>query len=102
LVALKDEVLGTDEEVTTQPDGTTTVRKRGIVERIIDKFHTPLTAIIVVFAIIIGGWGTIKIWGAYRREKVRVLKAEAKLPENRDQGVSEENEEKESRTNPST
>jgi precorrin-6x reductase len=102
LVALKDEVFGTYEEVTTHPDGTKTVSKRGILERILDKFHTPLTAIIVVFAVIIGGWGAIKIWGEYRREKVRVLKAEAKLPENLDQSASEENEEKESRTNPST
>lgn len=97
LVALKDEVLGKDEEVVNNPDGSTTVRKRGIVERIIDRFHTPLNAIIVVLAVIIGGWGGIKLWGAYCREKVRVLKVEAKLSANCIQGDSDESKETESR-----
>ena len=79
LVALKDDVLGTDEETTTNPDGSTTTRKRGFVERILDRFQKPVSAVLVVLAVIVGCWGAVKIWGCYRRERVKVALAEKSL-----------------------
>lgn len=73
-LALKDDIIG-------GPD------KPGLIERLIalisaaiDKgianFHTPLVVILLVIATTIGGWGSVKIWGAYRRERIRVANAE--------------------------
>lgn len=79
LVALKDEVLGTGEEIIINPDGSKTIRKHGFIERLMDRFQTPLAAVLVVVAVIVGGWGAIKLWGVYRRERVRVQRAENRL-----------------------
>lgn len=76
LVALKDDVLGRDEEVIVNPDGSRTIRKRGFIERQLDRFHAPLAAILVVIAAILGGWGVVKIRGSYRREQVKVARDE--------------------------
>lgn len=80
LVTLKDEVLGKDEEVIINPDGSKVTRKRGIIERlldsILDKFNTPLLAIFVMVAIVVGGLGGVKIWGAFQRERARITRAE--------------------------
>jgi len=79
LVALKDDVLGKDEEITINPDGSTTTRKRGFVERILDRFHKPVSSVLVILAVIVGCWGAVKIWGCYRRERVKVTLAEKSL-----------------------
>lgn len=79
LVALKDDVLGKDEEITINPDGSTTTRKRGFVERILDMFQKPISAVLVVLAVIVGCWGAVKIWGSYRRERVKVALAEKSI-----------------------
>jgi hypothetical protein len=79
LVALKDDVLGKDEEITINPDGSTKRRKRGFVERILDRFQEPVSAVLVVLAVILGCWGAVKIWGSYRRERVKVALAEKSL-----------------------
>ena len=84
LVALKDDVLGKDEEITVNSDGSKTVRKRGLVDRMLDRiqalvlstldrFRNLLSAIMVVPAVILAFWGAVKIWGCYRRERVRVV-----------------------------
>lgn len=76
LVALKDDVLGRDEEVTVNPDGSKTVRNRGFVERVFQMFEKPISSILIVIALIVGGWGTIRIWGVHRREKIKVARDE--------------------------
>lgn len=75
ILALKDDMIGVEEE-TINPDGSTRTRKTGFVERIISTFRTPLMLILALCAAIVGGWGTVKIWGCYRLERVRVAKAE--------------------------
>ena len=79
LVALKDDVLGKDEEITINPDGSTTTRKLGLIERILARFQKPVSSVLIVLAVIVGCWGAVKIWGCYRRERVKVALAEKSL-----------------------
>lgn len=76
LIALKEETLGKDEEIIINPDGSRRVRKRGFLERVFGLFLKPISAVIVVIACFIGGWGIVKIWGAYRRERVKISRDE--------------------------
>lgn len=71
-IALKDDVLGTDEEIQIAPDGTRTVRRRGIVERTLEQFRQPIALILSIVAGILALWGLTKIWGAYHLEKLKV------------------------------
>jgi hypothetical protein len=79
LLAIKDDMFGKDEEVTIGPDGKKTIRKRGFLERILERFQQPVSAILVVIAVIVALWGAVKIWGCYRRERVKVVLAEKTL-----------------------
>ena len=90
LVALKDDVLGKGEVITVNPDGSRTISKRGLVERMLDRiqalimailnrFRNLLSALLVVPAVILACGGVVKIWGCYRRERVRVVLEEKRL-----------------------
>jgi hypothetical protein len=76
LVALKDDAFGKDETITINSDGSTTTIKRGFVERLLDRFQKPLFTVLFLLAAIVACWGAVKIWGCYRRERVRVALAE--------------------------
>ena len=82
-VALKDEILGTDEEVTIDPDGERTVRRRGFIERILNQFRRPIVTILSVVAVILAFWGGVKVWGAYRIQKLKVSHKEYEFQERR-------------------
>lgn len=79
LIALKDDVLGADEETIVNPDGSTRTRKIGFAERIVTTFQTPLASILVVIAGIVAAWGSVRVWGDYRRERARVAAMEREL-----------------------
>ena len=90
LVALKGDVFGNDEVITLNPDGSRTISKRGLVDRILDRvqailtvlldrFQMILSAILAVPAMILACGGAVKIWGCYRRERVRVAVEEQSL-----------------------
>ena len=76
LVALKDEVLGKDDEVVVNPDGSKSIHRRGFLERLFKLFYTPISAILAVIALVVGGWGVVKIWGVQRRERLKVARDE--------------------------
>jgi len=78
-LAIKDDVLGKDETITVHPDGAETIRKRGFIERLLEQFRAPITSIIVVIAVIIFCWGIVKIWGVYRREKLKISLEQLKV-----------------------
>lgn len=82
-IALKDEILGTDEEVSTTPDGTRIVRRRGFAERTLEQFRKPIVLILAVIAGILALWGLTKIWGVYRLEKLRIANKELALQQKR-------------------
>jgi hypothetical protein len=71
-IALKDDMLGQDEEVQIAPDGTRMVRKRGFIERTLDQFRQPIVLILSIAAGILALWGLTKIWGVYRLEKLKI------------------------------
>jgi hypothetical protein len=71
-IALKDDMLGQDEEVQIAPDGTRMVRKRGFIERTLDQFRQPIVLILSIAAGILALWGLTKLWGVYRLEKLKI------------------------------
>jgi hypothetical protein len=71
-IALKDDMLGQDEEVQIAPDGTRMVRKRGFIERTLDQFRQPIVLLLSIAAGILALWGLTKIWGVYRLEKLKI------------------------------
>lgn len=91
VVKLKDDVLGDGKEVVIGPDGKPIIgldgkpitRKRGFLERILDqfldRFHKLVLAVLVIIAVFLGSWCAVKIWGCYRRERVKVTLAEKSI-----------------------
>jgi len=71
-IALQDDILGKDEEVQIAPDGTRMVRRRGVVERVLEQFRKPIVLILSIVAGILALWGLTKIWGVYHLEKLRI------------------------------
>jgi len=83
VIALKDEILGKDEEVQTTPDGISIVRRRGFAERTLEQFRKPIVIILSIIAGIVALWGLTKIWGVYRLEKLRIANKELELQQAR-------------------
>lgn len=75
VIAYKDDLLGMDTEIVVGDDGMTKIIKKGFIERITttitQEFQTPILYISMVVAILLLGWGGIKLWGVYRTERQR-------------------------------
>jgi len=80
-IALREDILGSEEEINTS-NGNVLVRKRGIIERLAGEFKTPISNIFFLIGIIIFLWGILKIWGVYRREKIKIKYEELKFRSN--------------------
>lgn len=80
ILALKDNLIGREEESSKQPDGSTTCRSLGLLDRVLGRFETPLSSLILTVSLIFSAWGAVKVWGVYRRERIRI-EAEERIHE---------------------
>ena len=71
MIALKDELFGGHEEILKGADGSERKLRKGFIERLIGEFKAPIASIFVVAALILLGWGVVKIWYAYRIAVIR-------------------------------
>ncbi len=72
ILSLKDDLIGREEESSTGPDGSATYRRLGLLDRVLDRFETPLSSLILVVSLVLSAWGAVKVWGVYRRERIRI------------------------------
>ncbi len=82
-IAAKERLLGGAEIVVDKDGVAHVVAKPGFIERIwrltLETFKGPLGASIWAAGLIMLSWGAIKLWGAYRIQKAKVLIKEAQL-----------------------
>ena len=86
IIAIADKVLGDSEEVTTNRDGSKTVRHRGIIERILERHNVGSSTFSIILALILGGWGCIKIWSQYRKEAIKIQIAQVQYQKKQQKG----------------
>lgn len=67
-LAVKDQILGQEREVTVNPDGSKTIREKGFLPRTMDRFYNPLAVIIYVAAGLLLIGGLMRIRRIHRRE----------------------------------
>ena len=80
ILALKDDLIGREEESSKRPDGSTTYRRLGLLDRVLGRFGTPLSSLILTVSLVLSAWGAVKVWGVYRRERIRI-EAEERIHE---------------------
>ena len=80
-IAAKQEILGGAEIVTDKDGIVRVVKKPGFIERLCEQtateFKMPLVALICIVALIMLGWGSIKLWAVLRIERSKVRANEA-------------------------
>jgi hypothetical protein len=72
-LASKDQILG-PKPVIVDPDGTIHPAP-GLVEKVLEKFKQPLSAVIGVMGVAIAGLAGIKLWATYRISRIKVTSA---------------------------
>jgi hypothetical protein len=85
VLAVKDNFLGQTGERRVLPDGTVIEPATGfgerLIDRIIDRFHEPMTWLLGVLGLIVLGWGLIQLWHLWRVKQLKqaaaTLKAKA-------------------------
>jgi len=88
VLALKDDIVGTS-EIVTGPDGQpVAVAKPGLIERVITTERSPirtgLNALVIVLVAFLVGWALIRLWGAWRVQRVRVAQEMSKASKSPD------------------
>jgi hypothetical protein len=75
VLAVKDEFLGETGERRVLPDGTVIEPAAGFAERItdrvIDRFHEPMSLLLGALGLIVLGWGAIQLWHVWRMKQLR-------------------------------